>query len=715
MKYRDEQLENYEGPQIEISASDYHHIPKPVVRRSSTRVSLQGASHRRRRSQFSIPSENIRRTSQNSRRPPSVADTDESYDPYRSSRHQVSNVPADYARVTVLRGVSDASRRLRAPHNAPSLRHPALARVQGEIKLSIPSSPPSLPLDSIHLSQLRSQECIRRIQSRSSLASSYRQRTSPAGIRASQSYKRGVSFNHAQKRSSSEPFQSPVVQQAPLPPTMHQRYLNDRLQQTSPNLTSLTTADSPHGPYPPHGPYSPVVRSRKEVPDLTHIQELTARKSKAASHYWKEEARKVSVELEKFCDEAFNRSSIASSTLTGTTVAVDRHDGRHVSSTTSLSSPADPGIFSPVIGSVEPVNENRKQSGLQRSLPKIPDRELIGSLSQIRLAKTRNILKQRATDPEAGLPPGSLDDVIAHLDRWMESSKEVQIQDYERRVSSAPGADLHNAASLSPIHEENGRDSWYTTLTSPGKVHKAYRAASEPNKKKPDSHERSPTRRGRIKKKPTIRIVDDLSRPISPIRPLVIRKRSGVSTPPTPSDETLQTPKSRECLPSPQTRTGKVPPSYAEDTFKSHMKPAHGEEWRPAGLDLLEKGLDPIEEDGQKEYLGSRAAKTLSWDGKRRWFRRHQPAQPSQVSDRGPTPPVKDARFVPSNEFQKEGKLKKGASDVASEESQRSEPKKGKSSAKGKLFKIFSKRDYKESKGSGDFVLSGEPFSRGRW
>ena len=695
MKYRNEQLENYEGPQIEISTSDYHHIPKPGVRPSSTRLSLHGTGHQRRRSHFSILSEDVHHTSQRSCRQPSVAGTEESYDPYRSSLQQISKAPTDYARITVLRGVSDASRRLHAESKTPSLRHPQPVRVQGDAMLSIPSSPPALPSNWADQNQLPIREHIKRVQTRSSLSSSCRPRSSSAGISTSQSYRRGVRFNHTQKRSTSEYLPSPRIQQTPSPLTLHQRYLNDRLQQTSPDLGSPPAAGSSDGVY------STIVRSRGNIHGEIPTQEVIARNSKTTSHYWKEEARNISVELEKVCDEAFNRSSVASSTLTGTSITVDRPNGRQISSSTSFSDLVDSSVSAVRNDSGEPLK--------QRPLPELPERQLAGSLSQIRLAETRNILKQRATDPEAGLPPGVLDDVIAHLDRWMETSKEAQIQCYERRVTSAPDPGLQSPGALSPVREEDGRDAWYTTLTSSGRSCKGYRTTSEPIERGSNIQGRSPTRRGRTKKLPTIRIVnDDFSRSISPIRPLVIRKKSGASIPSTTSNKTMMAQRSQECIPGLQGDMEKA----QQITLKSYARPAHAEVRKSAGLSLLDKALELITEDDQKLHCESREATTLFVDGKRRgWFRRHQQPPPSQSNDRGPTPPGKDTPVGLNDDVRKEGKLRKRASSVPSEESQTSVTEKERSGTKGKLFKIFRQKDNKQARGSGDFMLGGKSLS----
>lgn len=693
LRFRDEQLENYEGPQIELSASDYHHVQRPEVLRSATRVSLQGPGHLRRRSQFSIQSEGLRHTSQNSRRQPSVAETERSYDPFRPSRRQIAIGRVDHAKITVLHGSSDTSQGQRTLSNAASLRHPALARVQGEVVLDIPSSPPPLPSSYNGQRPHWKDDHIGKFQSRSSLASSHRQHTSPVGIRKSMSYKRGVSFNHTRKRSSSDiqPPQPSRAQRIPAPLMLQQRGRNDLVQQSSPNLPSPIALDSPQ-----YG-YSQVIRSRKDTPGLTQAQELASRKSKTASNYWKEEARKVSIELSKFCDEAFNRSSLASSVQTAVTNSPDPHK-------------ESPATTASVQGVSPMPYEGARQMNDRRELPKLPlpkrpTPHLIDSYTQRELAKTRDRLRQRAADPEAGLPPGSLDGVISQLDRLMEPNSKVREQEVGRRVASVPDSQIPDHISLSPVKEEDNRDSWITADSSPRKSTLTYRTVSEPIRKLLGTQGRLGTDRNGRDGRSTIRIVDDdPSRPLSPIRPLVIRKRSEASI---PSDRTIQVKRPQEQFVGTRTYTEKPQLTFDNAVFGSHSRLGRLEDRRSAGPSLLE--LDSIEEDYHKENRESRAAKTLSGESKTRgWFRRHRQAQASQESDRPPTPPMKDDWMLQGIEPKKDVKSKKRASDVPSEESQRSETKKERASAKEKFFKIFSRRDSRDLKSSGELMLGGK-------
>lgn len=235
-----------------------------------------------------------------------------------------------------------------------------------------------------------------------------------------------------------------------------------------------------------------------------------------------------------------------------------------------------------------------KKSLHERPLPKLPPPEHPGSyeFNQRELAKARELLLQRAADPSMA---GSLDEVIAHLDRLMQPSN-VRMQEEERRAASTPDP-------KSPLERTN--DTFERFLE---KGYTGLRTVSEP------------VAGGRSRA--TVRMVETDHKPISPTKPLTIRKKSSSSTPSTDSGR-LRSRASHEHM------------SYQEDNHPSSA--THGQEYRSAGLNLLDNPLEPIEEDEDKENFDpkDRKSKTLSGESKKRsWFRRHQQAQDSQDSDR---------------------------------------------------------------------------------
>jgi serine/threonine-protein kinase HSL1 (negative regulator of Swe1 kinase) len=654
---------------MEYSVSDYHHAPpRPVTRRSSTRVSLQGGH--RRQSQYSILEEDMPRTSQ-SYREASVAETEESYDPFRTSRNQIAQRQADHARITVLRGASNTSRTQRPSginvkraslRKTSTKRNAALGSINDDV-YSIPSSPPVM--HSAGPSQTQKLRNDRRVSSGISRRSFVSNVSSgrPAPVRKSISYKRGVSFVHTRgnQRSTSAQKHNPM--------TLQERYIKDRPQHAS-SLPSLLTKESPAPTIPQ------VVRSKKTPTDLTEAQLIAAENARPKSHIWKDDARKVSTELEKFCDEAFNRSSMASTAATAHTVMTDPPERSYESPTTSVS----------ILEDVELTSKHQHQrsrrpaqlvrpvrpSDLQRPLPEppVPEPEHLGSYTKHELARTRDLLKQRAADPRMAMAPGCLDDVIAHLDRLMQPST-VRANEQRRHVSTPD-----------PNSPAMGRSKdTFDSLLEKGNI--GFRSASEPVRGYADS-----PRRRRYADKDTLRLVQQSGeKPISPTKPLTIRKKSGSST---PSPLSVRT---RGGLPSHFTNPDDI---------------ILNEERRIAGLSqLVETPLESIDEDKENFDPLPRNPKPFSGEFKKRnWFRRQQQAQRTpESSDKRPPPPLKDLQ--PLQGHRDASPEKKRTSDVPSWESQTSEPKKLQPKAKGKFFKIFSKHKHTKPDGkSGGKSLS---------
>lgn len=675
------------------------------MRHSSSRMHPKATGHNGRRSQFSILSDHVVRSSHSYHRNPSVADTEESYDPFRPSRTPIFDPRAEQAHVTVLRGASKTSRRSRAVSNAGSVPHPALARLQRDDVFSIPSSPPSLRYNkNTQTGKLRKGSSTSRYSSRTSLASSYRQRSSPAGVRKSLSYRRGVSFTHLRKCSGHNPLPPVTIEKVPSLPSLHQKYVDEQSRRESVEPPTTEEKSSPTA--------ATVVRSRKDTAGTTYAQELAERKGRIASLYWKDDARKVSTELEKFCDEAFkDRYSVASSTPTAITVATDPHETTYESPATSLSVREDSGTSSTVTHNTSAPQRKQRGASLERPLPAPPSsRALVGSYTQRELAKARNLLIQRAADTNAGFTPGYLDDVIAHLDRLMQpSTSKIHGQDSSRRVASAPDQKSPSGSAFLPrINEERlvpgHDDDDFERLIARG--HQDYRAVSEPMAtSNVPAYAKPPTGRFSTDERTTIRMVDyEGQGPISPVRPLVIRKRSGASTPSVGSSQQQPV----------MERPKEVEPT---SSFKFEHDVPRIQPWRQQSYERNSTGyhvqgstLAPIEEDEKRE---PRESKTATGDVKKRgWFRRpnRQTTQNSQGSmERGPTPPIKDEwplQNQPEQISNTGAKFRKRASETPSEEfQQRTEPRK---EGRGLFSKLFSKRDSKEKKEISDLALGGK-------
>ncbi|KAL8670919.1 MAG: hypothetical protein Q9168_004565 [Polycauliona sp. 1 TL-2023] len=675
LQYQEEQLEDYQGPTIEYSVSDYHHRPRdekppPLPRFSSTRASLQHSRLRQGSSQsrYSILVEQPRRSvslqrppgssckgpSSIHQRPSSVAETEGSYDPYRSSRARFNKPQADHTRITVLRGLSNRNKvdrqsltslNRRVPSKASGQRSSPHPPTSDHDEFSIVSSPPAAY--SSQLAKLRNERRISRTSSRHTFASSSGTRI----VRKSASYRRGVSFAHIRKRSLSADVPSSSIKYS-------SSLVPSPAQQRASSTPLPTVPDSPHRTPSPDLPM-PIVRSRKTVPiskgdDADPGLRIT-------SQYWKEDTRKVSKELENFCDEAFNRASVASSAPTTATTATYRSIGTPATSRSVHENVALPSA------SVRRVAKSSNMRAYEdRPLPQPPREENIGSFAQRELAKTRDTLIKRAAD--SNMSPGYLDEVIAHLDRLMQPSA-LRLEEATRRAASAPGP-------KSPGLPSN-KDTFERFLESRDV---AFRSASEPTAESP---------RKRKRQAETIRIVDDREQKpvVSPVKPLTIRKKSGSST---PSTETLlQKRASKERLPQ---SSGPAPYDRSQST-----------ERRSAGLNLLDKSLAPIEEHADDIELKPRTiTRKKSW-----FFRGHQATQ-SHDSEKMPPPPPKEQGFQNFG-GRKEVPAWKRASDPASETSQNSEGKREAMTGKQRLLKLFGKKELKSKRSSqelrGDYDL----------
>ena len=421
----------------------------------------------------------------------------------------------------------------------------------------------------------------------------------------------------------------------------------------------------------------PVVRSKKSPSNP--LEGSDAPKPRTTTN-WTEDVRKVSTELDKLCDTAFNRVSISSSAPTAATPATGNREsqGRYQSSATSFSIYEDPVSEAESRHVKIRMKDASTQAFKDRPLPPPPSmdpmaQDHLGSYTHRELAKTRELLKKR--NRASYMEPGYLDDVIAHLDRLMQPSN-VRLVDEERRAVTDPSTNIGIS-----------RKDTFEQIMEKGNI--GFRSASEPK----DSNKRQKTRAD----KETIRLVEDITdgyKPISPIKPLTIRKKSGASS--TPSSG------------SPRQRTPTLPAFPMDNSRAVSQSSDH----RSAGFTLLDKSLQPIEEGD--DFDPSDRNLKLHEPKKRSWFRSRHQAKPSRDTEIGPPPlSAKDFHqvFDCKNVVDQQQARKKHMS-ATSEESQNSEPKKtgGKG---GRFFKaIFTgKRDSKDSTkssngaGGGDYDL----------
>ncbi len=263
LKYRDTQLENY-TPDLDYSSSDYHHIkPQGMARTYSTCHFPQPTSngHARQVSKFTVIS--------------NAAETEQSYDPFRASRPQhIDTLRYERAKVTIHRNRAESKaghpNSTTAQNSGSTSRKTSMTSNRSKQRLAPPKA----------------------YASRSSLASSTRSRNS--AVRATITYKRGVSFNHMRKNSGG----SQKMAGGNLQPVLRGRHSN---------LTEVA-GDDRSVLRPVAGmPLSSTryIRSRKAQPKgLSKLPSPS--KPGHVSVIWGEDVRQLSSSLAKDCDEAFN-------------------------------------------------------------------------------------------------------------------------------------------------------------------------------------------------------------------------------------------------------------------------------------------------------------------------------------------------------------------------------------------------------------------------
>lgn len=478
MKYRDAQLENY-TPDLTFSASDYHHVKEPTLTRTYSTCHFpqpKSKSHGRQASRFTVIS--------------NVADTEHSYDPFKASRPQHLNAmrPANYAKVTIhRRGPS-------AEENKDSL---------GDMKGLARTS----ALVAAGSERGRQQKLVapRIIASRSSLASSTRSKSSNPLIRAPVGHKRGVSFSHIQRRSTSSQRKADG-----------KSAVNDRHS----NHTEVTD-NGGDSLYPVDGTSTGYIRSKKAQAVVPQPL-LPASRPGHGSQLWTEDVRQLSSSLAMDCDEAFNRTSVIPD------IAAKEKDPLQPSSIDRKSSP---------LATQPPVNAKKSKlaSFNNRPLPPPPARS---DSVKIELLEARNQAELRKT-LDGDEPPGYLDRMVSHIDRLMLPSSP------ERRTSSAPAEGKYKALGqrLPSIYEAGKEEESPRRQTDFDKYlesqHgvKTSRIASAPEPRETKKrYLDNQFMRSESGIRDTIRIVDSsYPSPVKVPAPLTIRKKSSQGGPSNPT------------------------------------------------------------------------------------------------------------------------------------------------------------------------------------
>lgn len=323
-------------------------------------------------------------------------------------------------------------------------------------------------------------------------------------------------------------------------------------------------------------PPARAIRSLKE-PAVSNIPCVRIRKPASPSKYIEKEARKVSTELEKVMEEAFNRSSVSSSVRTS---IADRNRDPFENDTppTSFSNRGSGGM---------PTTPTDRLAIQNRPLPPLPN-ETPNTFLHRELAETRERLAARLAS-EDGDTTANFNEVLEHLDRLMQPP--TSPQPTAKRTSSAPSAKSPEYPGYLHMIPEEGRASEADELR--GKTSKRYRNVTEPISRRPANQACGATDQTN-----TIRVVDPTSP--TPIAPLNIRKRSGASmnSQSTTAGSNVQWP-------------GPNPPPRSYKGVRQELLAAHSNNGTP---DPPAPSLSNAEEGKEKDAAISK---------KRSWFRRH--------------------------------------------------------------------------------------------
>lgn len=292
-KFRDEQLENYQGQPLEYSASDYHHISRPGGRVRRGR-SQNGHGSSNRRAQY--PSvKDLARCSSSIKEPMSCG-TVESYDPYRSPKHHSTVAETHYAQITIHREPSDSAMDiLSSPRVQPP---PSIVEEEEPEDVDETADSPFTVLQ-------------KRKHKPSSLKSFHSSKIPHSSSRApglsthSMSYRRNVSFHHTRNKSQGSTTTKPKRRKTATP---NQQGEIKRSPSTASLQILAECADAQVIPSSPPLPAQPTVvrATNPKVKSLRHV-----RKVRDSDYTWREDTRQVSHELSQICEEAFNGSSVS--------------------------------------------------------------------------------------------------------------------------------------------------------------------------------------------------------------------------------------------------------------------------------------------------------------------------------------------------------------------------------------------------------------------
>ncbi|GKZ30092.1 hypothetical protein AbraIFM66950_007786 [Aspergillus brasiliensis] len=388
LKFRNEQLENYQGQTLEHSASDYHHISVPPRTPSRRTRRVKGSSAKW--SQFPAVKETGIRTKYNEE--PKSCATVRSYDPFRSPQGKYPPREAKCAKITVYRKglIVDVDKTGKEPsETAPQPRRAA----KNDTDHEVPECPPSSPFVVMRDKRMKVNS-VKSFHSKTSLSGS-RRALYVASTPRSASYKRNVSFHHKRNRSQG----SVSAKARPPRPKVRTIKLDASESTVLSEFDDDPFSDAQESPSLPAQPT--VVRGAgvtiRNCPQMKRVRN--------SDIIWKDDARKVSYELSQICEEAFNGSSLSTNCTASTCIGSE-------TPATSVS------IASPEVSHQQLAS---KGHSAPRTAP--PAAASPRSYTAAELTETRRKLIQHSSKDDSGNIPGYLKPIIAHLDRLIEQDE----------------------------------------------------------------------------------------------------------------------------------------------------------------------------------------------------------------------------------------------------------------------------------------------------
>lgn len=460
---------------------DNHWSTQPVITTTSPGLetgSVGGRSSSKKRSQISLVKDLHSRMS--SARESKSSASIESYDPYRSPNVRTPAKEVQYAHITI--------------HKAPVVPE------QGQVTPTA-KPPPSIveeeePEDTQNVAPSPFTVLQKRKHKPGSMKSFQSSRVPHSSSRypglstRSTSYRRNVSFHHVRNRSPGS-----------TKPKRRRTGANQHSDlKRSPSAASLqmmgdgfAVSDIPSSPPLPAQPT--VVR-----PSGAKAKTLKSeRKGYRSDIIWSEDARKVSNELSKICEEAFNGSSFTTMRVSSSATGYETP-----ATPVSVSSPEQQSTI-PATQALAPPKETPNESGRAYSIQE--------------LTETRRKLVEHSKGHSDNIPV-YLSGVIGHLDRLI---KEDQGHDPSRRKVEESTSTLVNPfnggtedTSLPVINEE---------FASPVRAPSQYSPMPKLQKKPQVA-----TAHRANDAKATIRMVPHSSlRSLEEVKPLMIRKKIQIS------------------------------------------------------------------------------------------------------------------------------------------------------------------------------------------